>query len=317
MNIVFIGASKFGWRCLDEVRKLEACKVVGVVTAPKTFSISYRPEGVTNVLHASIDEYCKSESIPCVALENGMNNPILLEQVKKWDPDVFIVVGWYHMLNKAWREISPAYGLHASLLPDYSGGAPLVWAILNGEKETGITLFQFDDGVDSGPILGQKKTAINDEDTIASLYGKIEELGLELLREHLPKLALGDAELIEQDNSKRRIFPQRNPDDGVIDWGKSSREIYNFVRAQTKPYPGAFTELNGEKVHIWEVAPAKIEGIHVEKGQVFECDSEIYVSCGDNELLNVLSMSINGVDQSPRMWWHGLSGKIENGIFFG
>jgi methionyl-tRNA formyltransferase len=82
-----------------------------------------------------------------------MNEPGLFQTVTSWNPDAFLVAGWYHMIPKIWRNLAPAYGLHASLLPDYSGGAPLVWAMINGETKTGVTLFQMDDGVDSGPIV--------------------------------------------------------------------------------------------------------------------------------------------------------------------
>ena len=85
-----------------------------------------------------------------------MNESLLIEKVNAWKPDLFIVVGWYHILPKSWRNLAPAYGMHASLLPNYSGGAQLFWAMINGEKKTGITLFKMDDGIDSGPIVGQK-----------------------------------------------------------------------------------------------------------------------------------------------------------------
>ena len=89
-----------------------------------------------------------------------MRDPALLEKVACWKPEAFLVSGWYHMVPRKWRALAPAYGLHASLLPDYSGGAPLVWAMIKGEEKTGITLFQLGDGVDDGPILGQAETPI-------------------------------------------------------------------------------------------------------------------------------------------------------------
>ena len=175
MNIVFIGASKFGLRCLKLLNKMNCCHVSGVVTAPKTFPISYRPEGATNILYADVPTYCKDHGIEYRVMDNGMQDQDLLNQAQKWRPNAFIVVGWYHIIPKIWRNIAPAYGMHASLLPDYTGGAPLVWAIINGEEKTGITLFQMDSGVDTGPIIGQLEEKIREDDTIATLYDRIED----------------------------------------------------------------------------------------------------------------------------------------------
>lgn len=252
MRVVFVGASHFGLRCLQLLEGLDDFETKGVVTAPKKFKISYHPGGVINVLHADIRDYCALNNVPCEVIREGMNDEGLFKKVSFWKPDLFVVSGWYHMIPRNWRELAPAYGLHASLLPDYSGGAPLVWAIINGERETGITLFQFDDGVDSGPILGQSATVIEEADTIATLYARIEELGLELIRKCLPALAKGTARMTLQDHSKRRIFAQRKPEDGIIDWRKSALDLYNFIRAQTRPYPGAFTTLNGKHISIWK-----------------------------------------------------------------
>lgn len=251
MNIVFIGASTFGLRCLATCLELPNLRVSGIVTAPQTFAISYRPNGVTNVLHADMAELANSRAIPVQTLVRSMNEPGLFDAVAAWKPDIFLVAGWYHMIPKRWRDLAPAYGLHASLLPDYSGGAPLVWAMINGESKTGITLFQMDDGVDAGPIAGQKEEPIHPDDTIATLYARIEERGLELLHEALPRLARGALKLRPQDENKRRIVPQRSPEDGQIDWTTGATHIDRFVRAQTKPYPGAFTTLDGKRLHIW------------------------------------------------------------------
>lgn len=257
MNIVFLGSNNFSLRCLDLLLSLQDIIVTGVVTAPEQFSISYRPRGVVNVLHGDVQGYCRSMDLPCQVINRGMKDEGLFEKVRNWQPDVFVVAGWHHMIPQDWLEYAPAYGLHASLLPDYSGGAPLVWAIINGENETGITLFKFADGVDNGPIVGQARTEIRDEDNIATLYARVEELGLELLEEYLPKLADGTAKLQLQDESKRRIFPQRGPEDGMIDWSWSARGIYNFVRAQTRPYPGAFTTWKGRLIKIWSSRPIR------------------------------------------------------------
>ena len=117
-----------------------------------------------------------------------MNEKKLWDIVKDWEAEVFVVIGWYHMIPKKWMDFAPVFGMHASLLPDYSGGAPLVWAIINGEKKTGITLFKIDEGVDSGPILDQLEVDITNQDTIKTLYEKVEVAGLLLLERNLSKI---------------------------------------------------------------------------------------------------------------------------------
>lgn len=294
MRVVFIGASAFGRRCLAQILKLECCRVIGVVTAPRTFSISYRPSGVTNVLYGDIEGYCKENGIDCVVMTHSMKDPALVAQVEAWKPDLFVVVGWYHMVPKSWRALAPAYGLHASLLPDYSGGAPLVWAIINGEKKTGITFFQFSDGVDNGPIVGQLATTILADDTIASLYSRIESLGLQLLKDYLPRLVDGSAILALQDESKRRVFPQRGPEDGKIVWGLPAHCIRDFIRAQTRPYPGAFTFCGHQEVKIWMAREVDWTSNHYEQlqapGSVVVHDAVstgLAVVCGDGKVLGL------------------------------
>ncbi len=285
LRVTFIGATHFGLRCLQEVERLPECKVVGIVTAPKQFRISYRPQGVINVLHADFAEYGRQRGIPCLTMREKMNEPGLVDAIRGWNPNLLVVVGWYHMVPKVLREMAPAIGLHASLLPDYCGGAPLVWAMINGETRTGITLFQLGDGVDDGPVLAQAEEPILDEDTIATLYARIEDRGLELLRAELPRLARGEAVAVPQDPARRRVFPQRAPEDGVIDWKWPARRIYDFVRAQTRPYPGAFTRFRGERLTLWRVEPREAASLEAEAGMLIwqpgEESPEATVTCGD------------------------------------
>ncbi len=251
MKVVFIGTTHFGLRCLKLLHGMPCCEVVGIVTAPRTFNISYRPAGLTNVLHGDVASFASDHNLPCRTIATGMSDTQLFKEVKAWCPDIFLVVGWYHMIPAAWRKVAPAYGLHASLLPDYSGGAPLVWAMIEGESKTGITFFQMDDGVDSGPIIGQSEEPIYDRDTIGSLYARIEQRGLDLLSTQFPHLANGSAQLKSQQGLARRVRPQRGPEDGRIDWRTDSQFVDRFIRAQTKPYPGAFSVLYGRHVIIW------------------------------------------------------------------
>lgn len=296
MKIVFIGASKLGLKCLEKIYAIDGCEVVGVVTLEERFSISYSPNGVKNYLHGSVSEYCSNKLIPHHIMKNGMNSHELIQKVKGWGPDAFIVVGWYHLLPSSWLDIAPAYGLHASLLPDYSGGAPLVWAIINGESETGISFFQFKNGVDNGPIIGQEKTLIEYEDTIKTVYERINDLAVKLVEKNLPQMIKGELVLAEQNEEKRRIFPQRKPDDGEIDWVKTSAELYNFIRAQTKPYPGAFFWFEGHKITVWKAAEADQIFNKLEPGSLTVQNGNLYISCAEGQSILLQEIAIDGVD---------------------
>jgi len=285
MKIVLVGATKFTARCLELISSIKKVELVGVVTAPKVFTISYRKEGVDNILYTDLNSIARKLEIPVVLLETKMNDPKLLRFITDLQPDCFIVVGWYHMVTAEWRKIAPAYGLHASLLPNYSGGAPLVWAMINGEKKTGITLFQMDAGVDSGPILGQYSVLIKNNDTIATLYDRIEKKGLKLLKNTLIALADGSEKLTIQDEEKRKVYKQRSPENGRICWEQSADDIDRFIRAQTRPYPGAFSTLFDSEFKIWscEIKKANIENEKV--GKIIKVKNKYAVICKKNLII--------------------------------
>lgn len=305
MNIVFVGASRFGLRCLSMIMQLDHIKVSGIITNEQQFTISYAPEGVKNVLYANFKEYATAHGVPCYVMQSKMTDPTLLDQIKEWKPDLIVVVGWYHMVPKSLLDAVPVAGLHASLLPDYSGGAPLVWAIINGEQQTGITFFQFAEGVDNGPVFAQTSTRILPEDTIATLYIRIEMLGINLLKEFLPRIANGTVVPKPQDESKRRIFPQRKPEDGRIDWSKSAKANHDFIRAQTHPYPGAFTQYNGQKLYIWE-SKMSLSKYQPNKppGFVYKTpDNQLRIVCGGKTSLEIITVGVNDEDIPAIDWF--------------
>ena len=248
--------------------------IVGVLTATREFRISYsKNEPVKNVLYTDFHKTINNKnSFPILTMKNSMKDPGVVKFVKNSAPDLVLVVGWYHMIPKIIRSIPSEgiIGIHASLLPKYRGGAPLVWAIINGERVAGITLFYFDEGVDSGDIIGQRKIHIGFEDTIFTVYKKAEKEGISLLRDMIPRIAVGNAPRSPQGERKGKIWPQRKPEDGKIIWSSPTQSIYNFVRAQTKPYPGAFTLHRGERLTIWEAKPYDRMGLESDPGQVLD-----------------------------------------------
>jgi methionyl-tRNA formyltransferase len=253
MRIVFFGATQLGYRCCRELVRMGE-QVVGILSIPREFRISYSTKPVVNRTFRSFEPLASEHNIPLVYVTGKMSDPVYLETLRQWQPDFGLVVGWYYMVPRSIRQLFPrgVAGIHASLLPKYRGGAPLVWAIINGETQTGVSLFYFDDGVDTGDIIGQRSVAIAPADTIKTVLRKATLASVELVRELVPAIRRGTAPRIPQDHTAATSFPQRCPEDGLIDWNKDPQQIRNFIRAQTRPYPGAYTYINGKKVTIWD-----------------------------------------------------------------
>lgn len=253
MKIVFFGATKFSEDILKHLFKnkmIPSC----IFTIPQEFNISYSKSTVKNYNFSNIEAIAKEHAIPCYYVnssEQGKKISDYHDVIKAIMPDVILVMGWYFMVPKAIRELAKhgAWGIHASMLPDYAGGAPLVWAIINGEKETGVTLFKLDDGVDDGDIIAQEKVSIDENDSIREVYQKATVASKKILLDAL--IHENDIKYHKQNKSKLKVYPQRTPEDGEIDLSKPAKELYNFIRAQSAPYPGAFFKtIDGKKIII-------------------------------------------------------------------
>jgi methionyl-tRNA formyltransferase len=252
MRIVFFGASELGYDCCEEIIKA-GFEVVGIFTIPQEFNISYSPgKPVKNYLHKDFFELGKKFNIPVFSV--NQNIKMFEDDFKRFNADFILAIGWYYMLPANMIKLASkgAAGIHASLLPKYRGNAPLVWAMINGETETGISFFYFEKGVDEGDIIAQEKFSIDDSDTIKTILNKTQKASIDVLLKNLPLIANGTNAKVAQDHSKATMFPKRSPEDGLINWSWENLKIKDFIRAQTKPYPGAFTFINGKKVIIWD-----------------------------------------------------------------
>lgn len=255
MKIIFLGATKFSeeilFHLLDNGISIEL-----LLTIPREFTISYSEQKVVNFNYSDLPALAAAKSITCLHVDSGDGKKIsdYESQIREIDPDVILVMGWYYMVPKKIRDLAKygAWGIHASLLPDYAGGAPLVWAIIEGQKKTGVTLFRLDDGVDDGDIISQAEISIDENDTIKEVYQKATEMAKKILLHSLNNIE--SVEFKPQDKSKIRVYPQRKPDDGEINLLWPSSKMYDFIRAQAPPYPGAFIRTSDNKKLIIEKA---------------------------------------------------------------
>jgi methionyl-tRNA formyltransferase len=182
------------------------------------------------------------------------NSPESIEWIRNLAPDVLLAVGWTQLIKSELLSVPriACLGFHASLLPKYRGRAPVNWAILNGETETGNTLMVLAPGADEGDIVCQRRIPIGEEDDCRMIYEKVSVTECEMLDEILPLIREDRMPRRKQDSAQATVMPKRRPEDGLLDWSWPASRIYNWIRALTRPYPGAFAYLNGGKITIWK-----------------------------------------------------------------
>lgn len=298
MNIVFTGSTKLGMLCCQKLIDIGEY-VAGIISAPENIRINSIDYTSKNVLHRNFSSIAKRHEIPYYEIgDRGMKDERLIGFLQKTEMDFMLVAGWHHIIPEEIRRMAPkgAAGIHASLLPKYRGGAPLVWAIINGETETGVSLFYLEKEIDTGGILAQSRIPIAFEDDIYTLYEKVNIKSVEIVTETIPKVRSGTLDVRAQDELQATYFPLRSPSDGIIDWGKNAIEIYNWVRAQTKPYPGAYTYLQGnQKTLLWRVSPAENlpENSRLKPGEIVHDGANAIVHCREG-YVRLLDYEISG-----------------------
>ena len=240
-----------GYRCIEEL----LCQGVEI---PLIFT--HEDSATEQIWFSSVRELAEKNGI--TFLTSSINEPENIEKVRQISPDFLLSFYYRNMIKPEVLEI-PARGalnMHGSYLPKYRGRVPVNWAVINGETETGATLHYMVAKPDAGDIVDQEKVAIEFTDTAHDVFGKVTDAAVTVLRRAWPGLADGTAPRIPMDLASGSYFGGRKPEDGRIDWNRSAVEIYNLIRGVTHPYPGAFTELDGEKVIIWSAWPVEGDG---------------------------------------------------------
>jgi len=173
--------------------------------------------------------------------------------------DIIFVVSWRYMISPTIYKKAKigSYLFHDSLLPEYRGFSPTVWSIINGKNYTGVTLLEIDEKLDSGDIVDQIKVPIHIDDKISDVMNRVTKTYLNLLEKNIKNIINGEITTVHQDHSIASYTRKRLPSDNLINWDLSTIEIYNFIRALSKPYPGAFTFLNGTRLIIWQAKPVE------------------------------------------------------------
>ena len=249
MKVVFMGTPDFARESLEALYNA-GHEIIAVITNPD------RPKGRgMKMIPTPVKEFAKEKGLKVYEPEKIRNNEEIINTIKSLEPEVICVVAYGKILPKEILEI-PSKGcinVHGSLLPKYRGAAPIQWAVLNGDKTTGITTMYMGEGMDTGDMILTKEVTIGDNETTGELWDRLSIIGAELLIETLKQIEEGTAPRIKQDDSKATIAPMLNKEMAKIDWeNKTAKEIKNLVRG-LNPIMGAYTYLNGKKIKFWKV----------------------------------------------------------------
>ncbi|NLM03933.1 MAG: methionyl-tRNA formyltransferase [Clostridiales bacterium] len=246
MNIIFMGTPEFAIPSLQTLIQ-ENYNILAVFTQPD------RPRGRSKKLvMPPVKEKALEHNIK-VYQPKTLKDSEVVETIKELNPDLIIVVAYGQILTKEVLDI-PKHGcinVHASLLPKYRGAGPIQWAIINGEKTTGITTMYMDVGLDTGDMILKEEINIGENETAVELHYRLSVLGGEVLKKTLDNLKSGEITRTKQDDSKSTYAPMLTKDLGIIDWTKSAREIHNLIRG-TIPWPVASTKYKGETMRIFK-----------------------------------------------------------------
>ena len=252
MKIIYMGTPDFAKESLEAIYNA-GHEILAVVTNPD------KPKGRgMKMMESPVKRYAVEKGLKIYQPEKVKNNTQFIEEMKELKPDVICVVAYGKILPKEILEI-PSKGcinVHGSLLPKYRGAAPIQWAIINGEKTTGVTTMYMDIGMDTGDMILKKETAIGENETTGELWERLAKIGAELLVETLQKIEDGTAPRIPQ-GEQFTMAPMLNKEMSKIDWeNKSAEQIKNLVRG-LNPIMGTYSYINEKKVKFWKVETAK------------------------------------------------------------
>ena len=282
MKIVFMGTPDFAKESLEAIYN-SGNKVLAVVTNPD------KPKGRGMKMIASpVKEFALEKNLKIYQPTKVRNNTEFIEEIKTLNPDLLCVVAYGKILPKELLDI-PKYGainLHGSLLPEYRGAAPIQWAVLNGDKKTGVTTMFMDIGMDTGDMILKEETIIGEDETTGELWDRLSKIGANLLVKTIKKIeAIPDKEnktleeikkLVgaEKQDKSFTLAPMLEKEMAKIDWNKSSKEIKNLVRG-LNPIMGAYSFLNGKKIKFWKIDIMPIEELEKIFPEIKEYESRM------------------------------------------
>ena len=276
MRIVFMGTPDFAVPSLKKIIE-KGYKVEAVFTQPD------KPKGRGHKMQMSpVKEVALEHNIPVYQPQTLRNNEEMLGVLKDIAPDMIVVAAYGKILPESVLNL-PKYGsinVHGSLLPKYRGAAPIQWAVLNGDKVTGVTIMYMGLGIDTGDMISKREMIIGENETAGELFDRMSEVGAELLVDTIPDIVNGTAKREKQDESLAVHAPMINKEMGVMNYENSAEHIFNQVRG-LNPWPSAYTSLSGKKMKVFTCRVINKQG---KPGLAFVNDGKLSVYCGENAL---------------------------------
>lgn len=289
-KIVFMGTPDFSVPILRQIIA-DGYEVIGVVTQPD------RPVGRKKVLTPPpVKVEALAHEIPVFQPEK-IRKQEELDKIIALKPDLIVTAAFGQILPKELLD-APLYGcinVHASLLPELRGGAPIHYAILQGKQKTGITIMYMAEKLDAGDILTSVEVLITEEDNVGTLHDKLSAAGTQLLSETLPRLLAGKLTPISQIDAEATFAPNIKRDQEKIIWEKTGEEIYNHIRG-LNPWPVAFTTMDGQVLKIWKSERVPVAGVkQQEPGSIVKVESDGFVvSTGNNTAIKIIELQPSG-----------------------
>ena len=288
-RVLYMGTAELACPPLVALHASSVADVVGVVTQPD------RPGGRKLKSRPSFVKQCALDLGLPVIQPQTLRTPEAIEQLAAFEPDLFVVTAFGQILPQSALDL-PQYGalnVHVSLLPRHRGAAPIQWAILEGDTETGVTLMQMDAGLDTGDIISTVKTKITEGDTAQTLHDRLAQMGAVLLTESLPGYLDGTRKPVSQDDVRSTYARKILKQDGQIDWTEPAKTIFRKLRALT-PWPGIFTYLPADKLRLVKIQSANISTTEGAAGEVLLAGEDgILIGCG-KQSLNLLQLQREG-----------------------
>ena len=310
-KVIFMGTPEFSTGVLKRLIEDDTVEVIAVVTQPD------RAVGRKKIITPTPVKVVALEHDISVYQPEKLSGSQELEELMQLDADLIVTAAYGQFLPTKFLNF-PRFGavnVHASLLPKYRGGAPIHYAIMNGDKETGVTIMRMVAKMDAGAIISQRAIPITGEDDVASMFEKLSVVGADLLIETLPALFAGTITEVEQDESLVSFSPNISREQEQIDWNKTATEVDRFVRG-LRPWPTSFTILNGNRVKMWGVALTSKETTKA-PGSLFVEGGRLYVACGSGTVLEITRLQPAGKAQmDAKAFMNGFSELLKDDAIF-
>lgn len=289
-KVVFIGSKELGFSVFKKLFHLDKSSMCACITV--------NDQSDSRSCYSDFKFFCEENKIQCIVLKKSKEIRKIIFDLK---PDLCFVTGWYFLIDADVMKSVPMgfIGIHNSILPNYRGFAPLVWSMINGEKKAGCSLFDFSEKFDVGKIWATGEVSIEDEDYIGDVLNKISKKILEILDQIYLKILNKELMPYEQPQITPSYCSRRLPEDGRIDWSMPAKKVYDFIRAQSHPYPGAYTMHEKKRLTVWraELFDYTYYGTPGQVGQIF-ADQSVLVVCGDSKGIVLREIDYDGKAES-------------------